>query len=210
MKNLKAVIFDCDGVMFESRSANLAFYNKILARFAYPPVTLDDQERAHFCHTASSPVVLKGLLHPEHLEGALAYAAQLDYREFIPWMTPESGLRTLLAGLKDVYPLAVATNRGGSIETILSHFQLLEYFSTIVTSADVARPKPAPDMLLLAAEKLAVAPEDCLFIGDSELDMAAAHAANMNFAGYGPLAGGEVRIGSHQELLELLLTKSGV
>ncbi len=49
--------FDCDGVLFESRRANLAYYNAILTHFDEPHVEESDQARAHLCHTAASPHV---------------------------------------------------------------------------------------------------------------------------------------------------------
>jgi HAD superfamily hydrolase (TIGR01509 family) len=185
MKNIHALIFDCDGVLFESHSANLAYYNRVLAAFAYPPVTAAQQEAAHLCHTASSPQVLAGLMRQEDVAAALAYAAQLDYREFIPLLQPEPHVRTVLDLLAPHYPLAIATNRGSSVIPLLQHFDLRQFFSVIVTSHDVKRPKPAPDMLLLAARQLNRRPGDCLFIGDSELDRSAAEAGSFPFAGYG-------------------------
>jgi HAD superfamily hydrolase (TIGR01509 family) len=204
MGELKAVIFDCDGVMFESRRANLAYYNQILAQFSYPAVLPDQVERAHLCHTASSPVVLKTLLGEENLTAALTFASELDYREFIPFMEQEPQLIDVLKELEKQYPLAVATNRGYSIKAILAHFDLLDYFATVVTCHDVAAPKPAPDMLLLAAAELNVFPEQCLFIGDSTLDRQAADSAGMPFVGYGGAQPGEMNIDRHMELLDYL------
>ena len=202
MKPINAVIFDCDGVMFESRMANLAFYNKILAEYDYPPVTLDQKDRAHLCHTASTPVVLESLLASDVLPHARKYAASLDYRQFIPDMLPEPHLRAVLEALAGRFPVGIATNRGGSIKQILEHFSLTQFFSAVVTSHHVARPKPAPDMLLLVADKLRSAPGQCLFIGDSELDRMAAAEAGMNFIGYGDKSGGDKSIRSHLQLLD--------
>lgn len=202
MTRTEALIFDCDGVMFESRQANLAYYNRIMDEFSYPHVSTDDQEQAHLCHTASSPDVLRGLLRPEDVKPALDFAAELDYREFIPHMIPEQHLEEVLSQLSKTYPLAVATNRGRSIIPILDHFNLKDYFSVVVTSHDVKHPKPAPDMLLLAAEQLEVHPNYCLFIGDSELDRCAAAEASVQFVGYGEAVLSERSLASHLDLLE--------
>ena len=204
MNRIKAVIFDCDGVMFESRHANLTYYNRILAEFSYPPVSTENKELAQMCHTASSPVVLANLLRQEDLRPSLDFAATIDDREFIPHMEPELNLYDLLETLSGKYPLAVATNRGKSILSILDHFDLQDYFSVVVTSHDVERPKPAPDMLLLAMEKLDRKAENCLFIGDSELDKLAAAEANMQFAGYGGGVSGMISLSNHLELLDYL------
>ena len=200
--SVKAIIFDCDGVMFESRNANLAFYNKVLVEYGYPPVSLDQKERAHLCHTASTPVVLEGLMGKDILPQARKYAASLDYSQFIPDMLPEPHLATVLDSLSRRFPVGIATNRGSSIGQILDHFSLRTFFTAVVTSHDVERPKPAPDMLFLAAEKLQQKPEDCLFIGDSELDRMAATEAGMNFIGYGEKSGGKITIKNHLQLLD--------
>jgi HAD superfamily hydrolase (TIGR01509 family) len=185
MKELAAVIFDCDGVMFESKQANLAFYNRIFTRFGYPPVQLDDEVRAQICHTASSTDVLSSLMNEDDLDAAFAFAATLDYCEFIPEMKPSNNLQKVLQLLDEKFPLAVATNRGSSIGPVLDYFNLKAYFDVVVSSNDVANAKPAPDMLLMAAQKLKVQPRHCLFIGDSKLDMQAAQEAQMPFVGYG-------------------------
>lgn len=204
MSRIEGIIFDCDGVLFESRNANLAYYNRILDKFTYPRVKHEDSELAHLCHTASSANVLAVLVKPNDLNPALEYAASLDYREFIPHMQPEPHLKEVLESLSPDYPLAIATNRGTSVKPILEHFGFSDYFQTIVTSKDVEKPKPAPDMLLLASKRLGFDPRDCLFIGDSELDQQAAAGANVRFAGYGGLTGGEVELNSHLQLLAYL------
>ncbi|MBD1400987.1 HAD family hydrolase [Pelovirga terrestris] len=185
MKEIEAIIYDCDGVLFESHAANLAYYNQIFSAFGYPPITVDQQEKAYLCHTASSPVVLAGLMRATDVPAALSFAAEIDYREFIPLMKPMPHLHQVLEVVANHYPLAIATNRGGSVMPILEHFGLDQFFSAVVTSRDVKKPKPAPDMLLLAARQLGYQPFTCLFIGDSELDQAAAAAGSFHFAGYG-------------------------
>lgn len=204
MNGLRGVIFDCDGVLFESRGANLAFYNAVLAYFEEAPVLPEETERAHLCHTAASPRVIEALLGNGRAAAGLAYAASLDYRQFIPFMTPEPELQPSLAQLAKTLPLAVATNRGGSVREVLRHFALTDYFSVVVTSKDVPAPKPSPDMLLLALEQLKLAPTEVLFVGDSELDQAAARAAGIRFVAYKGMIEGDYTVHSHRELVALL------
>jgi len=202
MSRVDGIIFDCDGVLFESRQANLAYYNRILEEFSYPPVLPEQEQRAQLCHTASSSQVLAVLLEPADLQSALEFSATIDYRQFIPFMEPEPYLHQMLKQVGNRFPLAIATNRGTSVEAILTHFGLREYFSAVVTCRDVERPKPAPDMLLLAAERLGFLPENCLFVGDSVLDKQAALAAKVRFAGYGGAVSGELSLQSHLQLVD--------
>lgn len=205
----RGIIFDCDGVLFESRQANLAYYNKVLAYFGEAPVLAQEKERAHLCHTAASPEVLLQLLGADRHRQALAFAATFNYREFIPHMVPEPGLLEALEQLAGRLPLAIATNRGTSMVEILEHFQLRRFFQTVVTSRDVPRPKPHPDMLLLAAKHLDLAPGELLFVGDSELDRLAAADAGIRFVAYKGWVTGDVRIDAHAELVELLFPAGG-
>jgi phosphoglycolate phosphatase-like HAD superfamily hydrolase len=184
MNRIRAIIYDCDGVLFESRRANLAYYNAILSHFDEPHVEESDQARSHLCHTAASPNVFSQLLGVERTPLALAFASELDYRQFIPLMSPEPGMQDALAKLSVSYPLAVATNRGYSMPSILEHFGLSCYFNTVVTSRDVERPKP---------------------VGDSELDQAAAQEAGMPFANYRGELKADVQLGHHNDLVQLFL-----
>jgi HAD superfamily hydrolase (TIGR01509 family) len=201
---IRGVIFDCDGVLFESRQANLAYYNTVLKQFGKSPVTDSDHAKLQLCHTAASPVVFAELLADQAQEKVLAFAATLGYQEFLPYMTPEPGMTEALRQLSETLPLAVATNRGTSMPDILQHFGLADYFSVVVTSRDVRRPKPYPDMLHKAAELLGLATEELLFVGDSELDRLAADGAGIAFVAYKSQLAGSLRIDHHQELQELL------
>lgn len=206
MNMVQGIIYDCDGVLFESREANLAYYNAVLQTLGAPPVNGADTAKVHICHTAASPEVFAALLGESRVAAAMEVANSLDYRHFIPAMIPEPELVATLATLSRVLPLAVATNRGRSIVDILDHFSLGGYFRAVVTSRDVARPKPAPDMLLLAAEQLQLAPRDLVFVGDSELDRLAAKAAGIRFVGYRSEGKGE-KVQGHHELLDLLAVR---
>ena len=204
MSKVHGIIFDCDGVLFESRAANLAYYNRVLAYFGVDEVTPEDQSRAHLCHTAASPQVFSALLGETRVTAALEIAAQLDYRQFIPFMVPEPQLYKTLETLAEKFPMAVATNRGNSMGEILEHFGLDKFFDVVITSRDVPRPKPFPDMLFLAAERLGLSCQDLLFVGDSELDHEAARGAGVRFVAYKGMTVGDLTIYGHAELVSYL------
>ena len=204
LDNIQGVIFDCDGVMFESRRANLAYYNAVLTHLNQPLVDENDRERATLCHTAASPEVFKVLLGEKLVDAALAVSAQLHYMQFIPWMDPEPGLYEALAELSASRPLAVATNRGTSMPEILNHFKIEHFFKAVVTSRDVARPKPYADMLFLAAERLGLPLDRLLFVGDSVYDKMAADAAGVRFVAYKPQFEHKPFLSSLSEIAALL------
>lgn len=204
MRDIRGIIFDCDGVLFDSRQANLAYYNAVLEQLGETPVAADDEEKACLCHTASSPQVLAFLVGEERLEQALALADSLDYRRFVPFMKPEPGLRQALEILSESFPLALATNRSRGVVGLLEHFGLAPYFRTVVTSSDVARPKPHPDMLEAAAALLGLRPEELLFVGDSVVDREAAQKAGISFVAFKEAIRGEYRVAGFDQLVALV------
>lgn len=81
--------------------------------------------------------------------------------------------------------LALASSSGRwYVEHVLNHFALYSYFSAIVTGWDVVQSKPAPDIFLLAAEKMKKQPNACVVIEDSRNGIRAAKAAGMLAVGY--------------------------
>jgi phosphoglycolate phosphatase len=182
VNSFSAVIFDCDGVMFDSRQANINFYNHLLAHFGLP---LLREEQVAYIHmsTADESVryVFKGT---PYLEQALAYRPQVDYTPFIRDMVMEPGLKELLALLKPKCGLAVATNRTNTIGKVLEVNGLTGYFDIVVSSLDVARPKPHPEALLKILDFFSIRPAQALYVGDSPVDAQTAKAASVPFVAY--------------------------
>jgi pyrophosphatase PpaX len=112
------------------------------------------------------------------------------------------------------YRLAIVTSkhrrsamRGMELCGIVSHFDV------IVTPEDVKEPKPHPEPVLLALQKLGVAPDEALFVGDSPHDIAAGRAAGTRTAAalWGPFgrealetAGPDAFLGAQEDVLGLL------
>ncbi len=209
MKNIQGIIFDFDGVLFESKRANLAYYNLILEEFGASPVNPENEEKVFLCHTANSARVFEVLLGPDLVQQALDFATELGYQQFVPFMEMEPNLIPSLKTLSGKMALGVATNRGKSTFDILRYFELSEYFKVVVTCQDVQNPKPDPEMLFLAAEQLGIAKENLLYVGDSELDRQAADGAGILFAAYKGEVQGDLAIEDHSDIVSLLKECSG-
>ena len=201
---LRLVMLDCDGVLFDSWKANVAFYDAVLARVGLPP--LDDEGR-RLCHTLSSPQLYARLVGTDSalLERVAAAAGEVDYGPFYELMAPAPDLRETLARLAAHCPLALATNRGRTVRGVLARFDLEGFFAISVGILDVARPKPAPDLLLACLTRAGVPAEAAVYVGDTELDRAAAHAAGVAYVGVGAASGADLSIGGVAELPSLLL-----
>jgi phosphoglycolate phosphatase len=174
---VSVVIFDCDGVMFDSQKANVNLYNHILFHFDLPPLTEKDEDFVHM-HT-----VVESLNHifrdTPYVDEAQAYRLTLDYTPFIKDMVMEPGLMDVLNFLKPHYGLAVATNRSNTIGKVLDANGLSHYFDIVVSSLDVKRPKPHPESIFKILDFFHIEPEQCVFIGDSEVDFELCQAAGV-------------------------------
>lgn len=83
------------------------------------------------------------------------------------------------AGIKTAI---VSTKRGDTISCILERFGLSDELSVVIGSSDVHKPKPDPQGLQIAMERLGVTPEETLFCGDTVFDAGAAKNAGCDFA----------------------------
>jgi len=203
-RRIELVVFDCDGVLFDSERANVAFYNAVLAAAGFAPMSRE-LERA--CHALSSQQFFETFAagRPGVAERLQAIAHELDYGPFYPLMRPRPGLRPLLARLRRRHRTAMATNRGKTVAGVLERFGLEDLFDLAVGVHDVARPKPHPDLLLRCLEHFRIEPEAAVYVGDQRTDLEAARAAGVRFVGMGPAAGlAEHGIDTLEELEPLL------
>ena len=205
LNGYRTVIYDCDGVMFDSFEANFAFYAQVLDRFGKAAPDRNDADVMRLLHTYSSRDVLARLFADDpRMEDALRFAASIDYRELIPFMKLEEGFVATLEELRGKVDLAVCTNRSNSVEVLLKDFGLDGYFDYIMTAAKVTNPKPHPEPLLKIVEHYRISPGEALFVGDSDLDRRAAEAAAVPFLSYKSHLPCMARIERHPEILELL------
>lgn len=182
-RNLKVIAFDCDGVMFDSREANRAYYNHMLERANLPALTPDQMEYVHM-HTVDESLsfLIDDAVVREEIH---AYRRQLGYLPFLKYMRMEPGLIPLLEKLREHYKTAVATNRTDTMARVLDDHDIAHLFDLVVCALDVTFPKPHPEALNKVAAHFSVGPREVLYVGDSSVDEAAARAAGMPFVAYG-------------------------
>ncbi len=180
--NISAVIFDCDGVMFDSRQANVNYYNSLLAHFNLGPMNKDEEAFVHM-HTAGESV--RHIFRRTPLvEEAQEFRREVDYSPFIKDMIMEPGLKELLRDLKPQFGLAVATNRSNTIGDVLELNGLKEFFDIVVSSLDVQNPKPHPESIFKILDRFQISPEQSVYVGDSPVDYETARASGVHFFSY--------------------------
>ena len=201
----KAVIYDCDGVMFDSFEANLAFYDRIMTMLGRPVLDRKNEEQMRVLHTYANRDVLAWFFPSgEEFVAAVQAASAIDYREMVPFMRLEEGFIETLEALKPKVSLAVCTNRSTSMDMVLESFGLTSYFGCVMTASRVANPKPHPEPLFKVLEHYRIGPSEALFVGDSEVDRQAAAAAGVPFVAYRAGMAAMARIDRHEEILGLL------
>ncbi len=179
---IKLVAFDCDGVLFDSRQANIAFYNTILARFERPRLSTQAGDYVH-SHTVleSLEYLFKGF---PSLQSVFDFARNYDYGPFIPMMVEEPHLREFLNFLRPGCFTALATNRTTTTGAVLQYHGLTAGFDLVISAQDVSRPKPHPESFERILGHFGLKARDAIYIGDSEVDQDFAANAGVSLVAY--------------------------
>ncbi len=180
---IKAVVFDCDGVMFDTALANRKFYNDLLDGFNKPP--LDDEQFINI-HMMTVTAAVE-YLFPEMDDHLPVYnmIKSIGYASVIPLMMMEPGLIELLDAIKQAGLVrGVATNRTNTMGKVLLEHKLKKSFDIVVTASDVVNPKPSPDQLEKIMGAFSLLPRQIVFIGDSIYDKKAADSAGTWFVAF--------------------------
>ncbi|MGV9776813.1 HAD family hydrolase [Streptosporangium sp. NPDC003464] len=174
-----ALVFDCDGTLVDTASANETAWRAALADWE---VELDPAW--YRARTGLSGDRLLAELETEtgaELDYPAVRAAALDaYQWLIHTVTPHRPVAAVAEAHRGRVPMAVAS--GGArqaVEETLRATGLRPLFDAVVTRDDVRYGKPAPDVYLLAARLLDVAPHACVAYEDTDEGVAAALAAGM-------------------------------
>ena len=197
------VMIDCDGTLFDSYEANRSFYDEVLRSIGRSPLDAEGRDLAH--HMAT-PLLFAHLFRddPVGLEQATRMARRTDYAPYLELMTPVPGLVETLDWVHARHRTALATNRGASITRLLGHFDLLPHFDLVDGIHDVARPKPAPDMLLHCLAHFDAPAAQSIYVGDSSGDRAASRAAGVRFVSVDSRVPGDVDLAAFADLVSLL------
>lgn len=180
----QALIFDCDGTLVDSMPLH---YQAWIASLTH--------HQAPFAFTEDFFYSKAGVREQDVVkELNLEYGTQVDpdsvadykaslFEKMIPQVPAVLPVADFARSMHGRVPMSVAS---GSEEHIvrgcLTANELLHLFDDIIiTPRLVARGKPAPDMFLLAAERMGVKPQDCLVLEDGQSGIDAARAAGMNW-----------------------------
>jgi phosphoglycolate phosphatase len=199
----QVIIYDCDGVLIDSRESNRAFYNHILSRFGLPPL-IDEQLEVVHVSTARGAIDYLFQGQPA-LEEAQAYQGTINNDPFLALLNLTPHIREVLVQLRTRYHTAIATNRGKSLPLVLKTLGIADCFDLTISAYDVSRPKPHPECLRKILTHFRLAPEAALYIGDAALDQEVAATGGVPFAAYkNPGLKARYYLEDHRDLLQIL------
>jgi len=177
----RAVVFDMDGLLLDTEVVWQAAEEQLFAahgavftredKMAVIGTSFDITAR-YFAERLGQPPE-RGPALIEEMVLSMYDALQVD-------VAGRPGALELVARLRGRLPLALASNSPRRlVDAALATARLTDVFDVIVTSDDVARSKPAPDIYLLVCQRLGVEPEHVLALEDSSAGVAAAKAAGL-------------------------------
>ena len=177
---IKGIIFDCDGTLADTMPLHWRAWQVISARHGlhFP------EDRFYSYGGVPSRDILK-LLSVEqgrpldHL--AVAHEKESEFLPLIAQVEPINAVVGVAREHHGKIPMAVAS--GGTrkvITQVLTHLGIVHLFQAIVTSEDVTKQKPAPDIFLEAARRIGVEPQFCRAYEDTDLGMEAIRSAGMH------------------------------
>ena len=179
------VIFDMDGVLVDSGPPHMESW-RMLAEKHGIEIT-EEQFRSSFGKTSRDIIRnFWGDGVPEDEIRRYDDEKEQLYRDIVTGQVPlMTGLRELLADLTaDGCAMAVATSGPiENVELVLREGEIEPHFGAVVTGYDVKHGKPAPDVFLLAAERLQLDPAVCVVVEDAPVGIQAALAAGMKAIG---------------------------
>jgi HAD superfamily hydrolase (TIGR01509 family) len=175
----RALVFDCDGTLVDTMPAHYASWRAALDPHEIP-FRIETFYALGGVPTRDIVVMLASQTGSRIDVDAVAAAKEADYERRLDEVPGIPQVVEIARAARGQLPMAVAT---GSIrrtaERTLRGAGLDGWFDVLVTAEDVTRPKPAPDIFLLAAERLGIAPTACRAYEDTDLGCESARRAGM-------------------------------
>lgn len=200
-QSIKGVLYDLDGVLVDSYSAWFHLLNAAARKYGYPDIDKDKYDLLFGQSVEADVEILFRGMEPKNL----AEFFENHFFDYIHHFEKIDGAIHCLQNVAkmDLLSCVVTNTTTPLAREILDHIGAEPDY--LVGSGDVARDKPAPDMVLKACELMKLTVDEVVMVGDSDFDARAAGAAGVVFVGF--RRSGDFSVDSHSEFLELLKTK---
>ncbi|MEZ5388035.1 MAG: HAD family phosphatase [Prosthecobacter sp.] len=177
----KAYIFDCDGTLVDSMPLHYVAWVEALKLHDAPFEFTEEVFYAHAGIREQDVVKILNEKHGANVDPVGVDEAKMEiFRRRIPEVQAVRPVAEFARSLHGRFPMAVASgSEEPTVRGCLEATGIIHLFDTIITPKLVKQGKPAPDMFLLAAERMGVAPGECLVLEDGNSGIEAARAAGM-------------------------------
>jgi phosphoglycolate phosphatase len=176
------VIFDLDGTLVDSRLDLANAVNRVLVDLGQPSLAVE--QIVAFVGNGVDRLLVRALADPTLVEVARPLFERHYGEALLVHTRPFPGVDTLVRNLGARRTLAVATNKPGPwARAIVSGLGWAEAIPHVVGGGDVARLKPAPDMVEQLLDRTGCSRAEAVMVGDMEVDLEAARAAGLRCIG---------------------------
>jgi len=204
---IRCVIYDCDGVLFDSLEANTKLYNDLCAMVGRGSLRENEMQYVH-THTVFEALHFIFGKENDWEKKALEILKQkqVDLKNYVSYLKMEPHLFQALEKLKEKGILrAINTNRTTSMKYIMERFNLWPYFEMVVTALDVKNPKPHSESIEKIIEAFKLKKEEAIFVGDSDVDQQTAESSGVRFIAYkNKEIANDLYIDDHLDLLNII------
>lgn len=177
---IKAVIFDIDGVIVDSREANTVLYQDILEKAGYPRPSKEDVLDHFHVPLKATIASLAETKDQAEIDRIAEFVHEPEMRKGHLYIFPGK-LEHVLEELQQNYKLAVVTSRIRlGVDHVFDEKEISHFFESVIAFEDYDNPKPHPEPLEKAIDQLKIKAEEAIYIGDSHTDIDAAEAIGMH------------------------------
>lgn len=207
-EGMKAAIFDLDGVVVYTDAYHTKAWKRMCEEQGWHfDESFADQLRG-VSRMASMEIILRAndVTISEQEKERLASVKNEYYKALLADIDESAlvvGSVDFIKALKERGLLIGLGSSSRNAQMVLDRLGLTSLFDTIVTGHDISRSKPDPEIFLMGAERLGVAPADCVVFEDAASGVEAALAGGMTAVGFGPsegLDGAQIRAMSYADL----------
>ncbi len=175
----RAYLFDCDGTIVDSMPLHYVAWKQSLAEW-----NCEFAEKLFYAWGGRPVTEIIAALNAQHglnmpVDAVAKRKENLYYEQLLQLQAIPEVLEHIEAQHGRIPFAVVSGSRRNSVVGSLTALNLLDKFETLVCAEDYKNGKPTPDGFLLAAERLGIAPEDCLVFEDTDMGIEAATAAGM-------------------------------
>jgi beta-phosphoglucomutase len=190
MNNIKACIFDLDGVIVDTAIYHYKAWKRLANELGFDFTEHDNEQLKGVSRMRSLEIVLQcgGVTKTEAEQKLLAAQKNTWYMEMVNQMTPAEILPGAREFVESCRAAGIKTALGSASKnsmTILNKLNITHLFDAIIDGNKVSKAKPDPEVFLKGAEELGVEPKYCVVFEDAIAGVEAAKAGGMKAVGIG-------------------------